>query len=240
MARGGAKRLQLTDQLVHAELRQVAPVVARLTGWDLGLESLGCRVLPKERGYEEILLSRLDEIGMHDWQDLLPDFLERMLETLIEQNTLAAYLPGAGEVVVIRENVDDSNLDGLRLVLAHELVHRGQHLAHSRLFARLDSLLRQALAEIQSGYPDLGQIRRIMGEIQPIMTLLESHATYVQGRLKAARFPEGRIESHFNLGTLLMRLIGAGKVAQYTDGLPQVSAAVASGTVESLYAGLAD
>lgn len=49
-------------------------------------------------------------------------------------------------------------------------------------------------------------------------------------------FPNAHIESHFNLATLLMRLIGARKVAQYTDGLPQVSAVVASGSVELLYA----
>jgi len=72
------------------------------------------------------------------------------------------------------------------------------------------------------------------------MTLLESHAAYVQGRLRQAYFPEARIESHFNLGTLLMRWVGAGKVAQYTDGLPKVAAAVASGSVESLYAGFGD
>jgi hypothetical protein len=240
MAGTSAQRLHLTDSFIRAQVLQVAPAVTRLTGWNLGLDTLGCRVLPKDRGYEELLLSRLDEIGIHDWQDLLPGFLERMLEYLIEQNTLAAYLPGAGEILVIRENVDDSNLDGLRLVLGHELVHRGQHMAHGPLFARLEALLEQALAQIQSGAPDLEQVRQIAAQIQPIMTLLESHAAYVQGRLRQAYFPEARIESHFNLGTLLMRVIGAAKVAQYTDGLPQVAAAVASGRVELLYAGFED
>jgi hypothetical protein len=31
-------------------------------------------------------------------------------------------------MLIIGENVDDSNIDGLRLVVAHELVLRGQHL----------------------------------------------------------------------------------------------------------------
>ena len=240
MAGTSAKRLHLTDSLIRAEVLQVAPAVTRLTGWNLGLDTLGCRVLPKDRGYEELLLGRLGEIGIHDWQDLMPDFLERMLEYLIEQNTLAAYLPGAGEILLIRDNVDDSNLDGLKLVLGHELVHRGQHLAHGPLLARVEELLEQAFAQIQSRDPNLQQLRQIMGQIQPIMTLLESHAAYVQGRLRQAYFPEARIESHFNLGTLLMRWVGAGKVAQYTDGLPKVAAAVASGSVESLYAGFGD
>ena len=195
MAGTNRKRLHLTDSLIRAQVLQVAPAVTRLTGWNLGLDTLGCRVLPKDRGYEELLLGRLGQIGLHDWQDLMPDFLERMLEYLIEQNTLAAYLPGAGEILVMQENVDDSNLDGLRLVLADELVHRGQHLAHSRLISRLEELLRQAFAQIQSGDPNLQQLRQIMGQIQPIMTLLESHAAYVQGRLKASRFPEARIRN---------------------------------------------
>lgn len=41
-------------------------------------------------------------------------------------------------------------------------------------------------------------------------------------------------------GTLLMRLVGDGKVAQYTGWMPQVAAATASGSVESLYAGFGD
>lgn len=236
MARRKQERLQLTDQLVKTELSRVAPQVTKLTGWDLGLDTLSCRTLPKDQGYEEILLARLEGIAIHGWSDLLPDLLERMLEYLVEQNTLAAYLPGAGEILVIRENVDDSNMNGLRLVLAHELVHRGQHLAHGGLFSRVEELLQQACAQAQSADPDFGQILHIMGEIQPIMTLLESHAAYVQGRLQHTCFPNAHIESHFNLATLLMRLIGARKVAQYTDGLPQISAAVASGSVELLYA----
>ena len=180
MAGEGAQRLHLTDSLVRSEVLHVAQVVTLLTGWNLGLDTLGCRVLSKEQGYEQLLLGRLDEIGICDWKDLMPDLLERTLEYLIEQNTLAAYMPGAGEILVIRENVDDSNLDGLRLVLGHELVHRGQHLAHGLLLTRVDELLKQAFAQIHSGDPNLQPLRQIMGQIQPIMTLLESHAAFVQ------------------------------------------------------------
>ena len=64
-------------------------------------------------------------MGIHGWQGLLPGFLERMVEYLVEQDTLAAYLPGADEILAIRENVDDSNLNSLRLALGHELMNRG-------------------------------------------------------------------------------------------------------------------
>jgi hypothetical protein len=167
---------------------------------------------------------------------MMPDLLERMIEYLVEQNTLAAYMPGAGEILVIRENVDDSNMDGLKLVLAHELVHRGQHMAHGNLFAQVDHLLKQAFTEMKSDTTDFTRMRLYFKQIQPVMTLLESHAAYVQGLLKQAHFPDARVETHFNIATLLMRLVGAPKMAQYTEGLPGVAAAVRRGNLDSLYA----
>jgi hypothetical protein len=236
MAKRNNPALHLTDSLVNEILHQVAPKVTQLTGWELHLNTLKCRVLPKDRGYEELLVTRLREIGFQDCLDLLPNIFERMLEFLIEQNTLAAYLPETGEIFVVRENLDDSNLDGLKLVLAHELVHRGQDLSHAHLYLRLQQLLQQAFSELQSADPDFRQVLLIMDEIRPIMTLIESHAAYIQSLLKQTCFPNAIIESHFNLAALLMRLVGAQKLAQYTDGLPQIKAAVASGSVKVLYA----
>lgn len=233
-------KLEITDQQLKTVIAEVAPKVARLTGWDLGLDTLGCRALPRDRGYEEILLGRLEQVGIQDWQDLMPDFFERMIEYLIEQNVLAAYMPGAGEILVVRENVDDSNLDGLRLVLGHELVHRGQHLAHGKLYLRVDELLREALEQIRSATTDYQQIQQLMEQIQPIMTLLESHAHYVQYQLRQIYYPEASIETQFNLAALLLRLVGARKMEQYTAGLPQVAAAAASSSIESLYAKFKD
>lgn len=233
-------KLNITDHLVQECIRQVAPLVSLTTGWDLDLPNLRSRVLPKEQGYEEILVGRLEQLGLIGWQEMLPGFLERLIEYMVEANTLAAYMPSVGEILVLRENVDDSNLDGLKLVLAHELVHRGQHIAHGHLFSRVDGLLREAFIQMKSEDTDIQHMRQMLEQVQPIMTLLESHAAYVQGLLRQTNFPKARVESHFNLATLLMRLFGAPKVAQYTDGLPQVAAAVKAGRLESLYTGFGD
>jgi len=56
------------------------------------------------------------------------DIVTRTVEYLVENNVLAAYEPLTNELMVVRENVDDSNLDGLKVVLGHELTHRGQHM----------------------------------------------------------------------------------------------------------------
>jgi hypothetical protein len=231
-------KLPITDALIQNTIIEMAPFVSRATGWDLQLTTLGSRLLPKYLGYEEILLGRLFHTGIHGWEEMIPDFLERMIEYLIEENVLAAYLPEKGEIVVIRENVDDSNLDGLRLILAHELVHRGQHMAHGYLFTQVDSLLQRVFIGLKSDTMDVIEMRAIFEKIQPIMTLLESHATYIQGLLKQTNFPDARVETHFNIASILVRLVGIPKLAQYSDGLPQVTAAAISGNIEKLYSSL--
>jgi hypothetical protein len=130
---------------------EVVPLVSSVTGRDLHLVALHSHALPKNRGYEEISLGRLQDINIQEWKEWIPDFTGRLIEYMVEQNILAAYMPGKGEILVIRENVDDSSL-----------------------------------------------------------------------------------------GTLLMRLFGAAKIAQYTDGLPQAAAAVKSGRIELLYASFGD
>jgi hypothetical protein len=210
-------------------------LVERTTGWDLQVSTLSSRVLPKDSAYEEIILRRIGGPNLQIWQEMMPDVLERLMEFLVEQNVLAAYMPVDEEILVVRENVDESNLDGLRLILAHELVHRGQHVAHGHLFTRLEDILHQILAAFQRDHVDLQDTLRLLDQVQPIMTLLESHAHFIQDLLKQTTYPNARIEAHFNIATLLMRLVGVGKVAQYTDALPQVSAAAKAGKMDALF-----
>jgi hypothetical protein len=233
-------KIALTQSFVQDLIYQVAPLVTQATGWDLDLPTLRSRVLPKDQGYEEILLGRLQHLGIQGWEDLMPNILERLTETLIEENILAVYMPGTGEILVLRENVDDSNVNGIKLILAHELVHRGQHRMHASLFSKLDQLLRQAFMIMKSETNDVSQMRPIFEQIQPIMTLLESHATYVQSLLAQSYFQDARVETHFNIATLIMRLVGAPKLAQYSDGLPEVAEANASGHLDHLYATFED
>ncbi len=228
-------KLPIDNAMLASLVGEVAPWVGSITGWDLNLTSLKCRALSKDQGYEEIVLGRLQGVNIDEWKELMPDFLERLIEFMVEENALAAYMPGAGEILVMRENVDDSNLDGLKLVLAHELTHRAQHMAHGRLFARLDRLLWQVFTLIQSPETGLQPMQQIYAQVQPIMTLLESHASYIQGIVKQNYLPEARVEKHFNLATILLRVIGAPKVAQYTEGLPQVIEAANAGRLEALF-----
>mgnify|MGYP001085872217 CR=1 FL=1 len=231
-------RLDMTDALIQIVVQEMSPLVERLTGWSLQLATLRQRVLPKERGYEEILLSRMQAAGVNVEDDSPRNIMERLAEYMLEETVLAAYEPGSGEILVIRENVDDSNLDGLRLVVAHELVHRGQHVNHREIFAQVDqstrSVCQMALDSDSARVMALEHLQRI----QPAMTMLESHAMYVQNTIKRLYLPKAVIESHFNLAVMLMRLLAAPKAAQYTGAVPAVARAARNGTLEDLYRSL--
>jgi len=233
-------RLDVTPALVSRVAREVAPLVAHLTGWRLNTDGLGARVIPRHRGYEEIVLARLRDAGVPIDIEAPRSALERLNEYVLEESILAAYQPGSRELLVVRENVCDSNLDGLRLIVAHELVHFGQHGRYEFLFRRVDRTIRYVTA-VGLAEPGSGSVAalRALERLQEIMTLFESHAAYVEQSVKWLYLPRAEVVSHFNIATVLFRMLGAQKICQYTDGVPRVAAAAAAGAVDALYAGVA-
>ncbi|MFL7892260.1 MAG: hypothetical protein ACK2UM_15900 [Anaerolineales bacterium] len=230
-------KLDVNDQLIEALLGRVAPLVERTTGWNLDLVNLRSKVIPKERGYEEILLGRLRDLGFFVDEDMPRPLLDRLVEYLVESSVQAAYQTGKGELLVVRENVDDSNLDGLCVVIAHELVHRGQHINHPEIFQQIEETVHRVIAPYFSSPDqiDLGELLQALNEIQPFMTLIESHAAYIQQLIANRYYPQARIETHFTLPIMIFRLFGSQKLSQYTDGLPAIATAISSGEMEYLY-----
>ena len=226
-------KLILEDNSISTLVNEVAPLVTSITGWDLRLATLRTRVLPKDQGYEEIVEAKLSTLGMKN--NLERDIATRTVEYLVENNVLASYEPLTNELMVLRENVDDSNLDGLKLILGHELTHRGQHIAHPELFERLNHILVDVIKAAETGQIDLQNLKGYYEAARPLMTLIESHASYVQAALCQRYFPHAQIERHFTLPVLLFRVLGFGKVSQYTEGLPQVAEAMQQGNVDHLF-----
>jgi len=229
------KKLHITETLIGGLIEEVAPLVEKVTKWNLELSSLQTRILPKDRGYEEVLLGRLRGAGIQVDDEHSRTFIERLIEYVLESNIAGAYQPSTQEILIIRENVDESNLDGLKLVAAHELVHRGQHVNFVHLFDQVDEAIREAYYELNREGANLVKAIQIMEKIRPVMTLMESHAHYVQALLQHSYFPSAEIETHFNIATLLMRLFGQKKISQYMEGIPEVSSAMDSGNVDLLY-----
>lgn len=230
--------LDITVDLARSLVADVSPLVEDLTGWALDIDGLRVRVLPRDQGYEEVVLRRLEAVGVEVDAGARRGIIERIVEHVLERNMAGAYEPSRGELMLVRENVDDSNLDGLRLIVAHELVHRGQHLSHPELFARLDSVTRETFELLEGDSGGFQKAFEKAKEVQSIMTLLESHAFYVQETVRKTHFPQGSIEVHYGLSALLFRLFAGVKIGQYLDGIPQVAEAMASGSVDTLFAKL--
>jgi hypothetical protein len=230
-------KLEITDVTLKRLIAEVAPHVEQATGWELNLGTLGARALPKNRAYEEIVLGRLRNIGDEGDTAARRGLIERLVEYVFEGSIQAAYQPNDQAILVVRENVDDSNLDGLRLTLAHELVHRSQHVTHPELFAKIENQLHAiSLATIEKPEPDQVQtILQTLEEIRPIMVLLESHAFYIQKQLAVNVYPHGRIEEQRSLPVYLFRLFGGYKLSQYHEGLPAISNAAQNGQVDALF-----
>lgn len=230
-------KLQVDNKLVSKLVDEVSPLVRQLTRWSLATNNLLCRVIPKQRGYEEIVINQLQHQGIPVFEDGTRDLFERLAEYFLEAAILAAYVPWNSEIIIMRENVDDSNLNGLRLILGHELVHRAQHINHPQIFNRLEVLSQRiylAFYEAQADL-DLEQIMDTLLEIRSIKTLIESHAMVVQNSLHREHYPDAKIESHWSLLTMLFRLIGAENLSHYQDGIPMVKEAMERETIDDLY-----
>lgn len=230
--------LDVAEGQVRRLIADVAPLVSHLTGWNLRTGDLGARVLAKAGSNEEIVRRRLKSAGIAPPPRQAGGFYERLMERLVEESILAAYDHGGQEILVVRENVEGADLDGLRLVLAHELVHRGQHVRHRDLFDRADALLRAIyLAAGPDGAAADGAGAPV-APLEAIMTLLESHARYVEEEVKRLYLPRATLRSGFDMMVFLLQALAPGKGRQYTDGLPAVAAAAGNGTVDSLYESL--
>ena len=161
-------KLIIDDHSILALVSEVGPLVSSITGWDLQLASLRCRVLPKDQGYEEIVESKMLALGF----PFSPgrDIVTRTVEYLVENNFQAAYEPLTNELMVVRENIDDSNLDGLKVVLGHELTHRGQHMTHPEIFERINQILVEMIKGLETGQVDIKKMQRYFEEVKPLMT----------------------------------------------------------------------
>lgn len=232
------KKLNITCDLIQNIVKDITPLIENLTQWQLRINTLRILVLPKNQGYEEVILGRLRGAGILIDKNHPRSIIEKLLEHVIEANILGAYQPGTQEIIIIRENVDESNIDGLKLIIGHELVHRGQHLYFKHLFDQVDERIKNIFGYINSDMVSLKEITQEMEKIRPIMSLIESHAYYIQNVLKQNYFPEAKIESHFNVATVLMSTFGKAKTSQYTEKIPEVSKAFNNGTMDSLYLNL--
>lgn len=170
-------RLDVDRELVYACLQEVAPKVERLTGWRGLLEDLEIAVT---NNYRKSVFRLVGELGV------ATSFWDRTALRLLFKMFMAQYEPLSQVLVVHQRPCARCNLDGLKVILGHELVHVGQF-KHSPTIVRQ---YRESLQWLRRTMEDTKLTFREMVENldyslhQDFMSQIEGYATYIQRYLE--------------------------------------------------------
>ena len=183
-------RLHIDDPLVAHCLLEVAPMVESLTGWSGLLDDLPVRINPDFGAHWQARLSEYIDTGC---ATASPEAHQSFLTNM--NGTMAAYDPFEDALIVNATWLDRSNLDALKVVLGHELVHVGQYRntpdlrEQHRTYA---NTLQDLLAA--PGDTDRGEIARALRQStwHQALTRIEGYAEYIQ---------KDFLEKHYNLAT---------------------------------------
>jgi hypothetical protein len=176
------KRLNLDNELLRYAIEDVAPLVETLTGWRNLLDNDLTVVLTSDfRPYMKELEKLRNEISQgNSWLDMINDLIFKRLN-----NVLALYDPYSHTIAVNEQEMAYHNLDALKVVLGHELVHVGQFQYASNALkertAGIESMAR-LFAKIESGDIPLHQLVQRIGSssFMAHMTRIEGYAHYIQ------------------------------------------------------------
>lgn len=177
-------RLNLSDELVAHCLEEVTPLVEHLTGWTGLLDDVEVRIATD---VGEIMAEVMARAGMSE-----PTFLDRAFWRNISLAFAALYEPISKTVLVNSSAARKQNLDSLKVILGHELVHVGQFKYSPGLEDEYISHLR-TIKEIVSR-TDLSEMMELVRDpkVQLHMYRIEGYAAYIQ---------EDFLENYYNCAT---------------------------------------
>lgn len=114
------RRLRLDDELVRHCLEEVAPLVESITGWPHLLSGVRFRISSLAGLAED---ATLEDAGLRWLRQRACGYI-------------AAYNPLEHVIYIDRARTERLNLDGMKVVMGHELVHVGQCRLHPEVAAR--------------------------------------------------------------------------------------------------------
>jgi hypothetical protein len=211
------RRLPITPDLLWVQVHRVAPEVELLTGWPLRLNSLQVFVVSRRDAAEFAFAEMLRSARLPPSTVRADEPLGWLRRAARGRAIGAFYEHGRNAICAVSDNVDESNNDGLALILAHELAHRAQHLQYQRIHAKVQAATRRLYRLAGKPSTTEEEWRAVTDEITPIMTVMESHATYVTELARRTRLPLGRTEPVPWLARRLDELLDRDKCAQYRE-----------------------
>lgn len=170
-------RLDLNDQLMTHCVKEVAPLIAQWTSWAL-LDNIKIRITAE---FGECLTKGLLSGGLE-----LDAASAKTMGQTISMSALAVYEPFGGEILINQPACRQCSLDGMKIILGHELVHAGQFLFFPDALADYRTNLNRLFQSVQV-LPDDVQIKDEMfwelignSSLQEQMKELEGYAFYIQ------------------------------------------------------------
>jgi hypothetical protein len=132
------KRLNLDDELLSHCLTEVTPIVEYLTGWKDLLLNLNFKIT---NDFTEVFSNLMSINGSKKI-----DMFEKIIFKSISKGFLALYDPSTHCIYIHKDRVSLQNLDAVKVILGHELVHVGQF----KYFPELIQEQRKAVQFLQS------------------------------------------------------------------------------------------
>ncbi len=184
------QRLDLDDDLARHCLEEITPFVECLTGWSGLLEDLNVDVTDDIGSYINRYI--LEAFGAQE-QDLFSKALNKITMSFV--NLIALYDPIRHSVAINRKEAAAQNLDALKVILGHELVHVGQFKYHPHLREEQKQHM-QKLRELVEQHASLSpqELAQAIQASSPQkqMSKLEGYAYYIQRDF---------LEKHYNMAT---------------------------------------
>lgn len=234
----------VSEKSIHRMLKDVAPRVERLTGWDLQMNDLTVKIIPRDFFFEQGIKPTYEGLGI----DIKAKSEEgkqsvKFMRSIMPYIIMGLYEPMTGSLLICPENYAlGTNESGLATLVGHELTHRGQFLQPRYKEMYLD-LVRRSTG-INAFDEDKYEEEGASDLINALMTLAEGDATFVQDQLKSMFYQdaENRYSGMVSLiGTavgIISLLDDEGglmkKMKQYSKGKEIVSALYKAGGREAV------
>jgi hypothetical protein len=218
-------RLDLDDELISHALHEVVGHVERLTGWSGLLDDLRTADIS---AFGAEIGQVMTDAGIEG--RFARGVARAIFERVVLYATFGLYSPHSHTIFLNAGALEHCNLDGLKVILGHELVHVGQFRNHPELIEkhrRVTADLSRRLAEAGDGPVDVNALLED-APIRTHMRLIEGYAAYIQGYLEAI-YPLAMVVPHrswfdrlviaaFRRTTPDLDHILESKLAQYTEG----------------------
>jgi hypothetical protein len=216
----------LTERGLRETLYDLAPAVALLTGRLFDPSSVEVRLLTRE-GLEARLRAdaqrrtglplgtlKIIENGTSEAYRARGKELARLLNGRL----IACYSEVDACYYVLAENLRGANQAAVREALLHESVHAVQHQTFPEIFAELANLQRLCFVELARHGEHSPHLAELEDALNAVLTLIESHAAYVQELAHEAMFPEAKLPEIALDDALLGNEDLLKKYAQYERG----------------------